>query len=73
MSLFLISDAHCELEVAVRRMKFLTGLLTTDDAQNLSSTQVGDLHFWLDELVDDAETLSNSLSDAIDNAKGDAK
>lgn len=69
----LVSDAHCELDLAIRRMRFLTNLLTTDNAQNLSDTQVTDLHFWLGELARDAQTLSNSMSDAIDNAKGGAK
>ncbi|TAL89587.1 MAG: hypothetical protein EPN46_02420 [Candidimonas sp.] len=72
MDRILIAGTHYDLEIVLRRMKFLTNLLTTDDADSLSSEQVTDLHFWMDSLVDNAQGIANGISDAISNTRRDS-
>lgn len=69
----LISDAHQELSLSLRRMKFLTNLLTREDGQALTSDQKIDLCFWLDALVDEGQTFAGGLGDAISNIEGERK
>ena len=69
----LISDICAQLNVTMRRIKYLTELLTEDDGQGLNDIAVSDLHFWIDELVDHASRLVESAEDAIQNAQGEAQ